>query len=226
MGTKRRRDKKQQFDSQPVIDTEVSPSVTDGEMPSSVTEERKSRKSKHSPHHKKRSPLLNYAILLASLIIILSGIHAARGILAPIFMATFLAVLLLPPLQWLRNKGLSQLTSLLIVILTVMVGGTIVTTMIGSQLTQFAKKLPDYRDQFDLKLKNYDLNLGDFIPFLKSSPEEKLPPESEQHSPDKTTSPNGTPSNEHSTLGRRSPTGHPLRGQQRSSRRSRVDHGS
>lgn len=113
------------------------------------------------------SSLTNFAILMASLIVVLAGIHATRTILAPIFMATFFAVLLLPPLRWLRQKGFSHGISLVVVSCTVAIIGLLTVTVIGSQLTQFAQNLPVYRNQFNEKLMNYNLDLGDFFPFLK-----------------------------------------------------------
>ena len=112
---------------------------------------------------------------------ILGGIHAAKTILAPIFMATFLAVLLLPPLRWLRSKGISQVTSLVIVILSVLIIGTTTTTIITTQLRQFARDLPSYRDRFNERLLNYNVDLGEIFPFLRES---KSAPETAPQSKD------------------------------------------
>ena len=117
-----------------------------------------------------KSHLINYAVILSCAIIILAGIHVARTILSPIFMATFFAVLLLPPLRWLRAKGFSEFSSLTVVILSVLICGMGVATIVGTQLTQFARSLPTLRRDFNEKLMNYDLDLGDFIPLLKTTP--------------------------------------------------------
>ena len=47
-------------------------------------------------------------------------------------------------------------------------------TVVGAQLAQFAKDIPTYRDLFNEELKSYNLNVGDFVPFLK---EEETPDE-------------------------------------------------
>ena len=118
---------------------------------------------------KNRSHLMNYVVILASIIVILAGIHAAKVVLAPVFMAIFLSVLLLPSLNWLRSKGISQFTSLVVVILTVLVIGTTTTTVITTQLREFALDLPRYRDRFNERLLNYNLDLSDIFPFLWES---------------------------------------------------------
>lgn len=115
---------------------------------------------------------MNYAAITASIVVILAGIHAARSVLAPVFMATFLAVLLLPPMKWLRSKGISQITSLVIVILTVLVIGTATTTILTTQLKQFADDLPRYRDRLSKTLLNHNIDFDDIFPFWKSSTEE------------------------------------------------------
>lgn len=120
---------------------------------------------------------MNYAAITASIVVILAGIHAAKSVLAPVFMATFLAVLLLPPMKWLRSKGISQITSLVIIILTVLVIGTATTTILTTQLKQFADDLPKYRDRLSKTLLNHNIDFDDIFPFWKSTSEEAPPAE-------------------------------------------------
>lgn len=119
----------------------------------------------------KQGVLKDYAVVLAAAIVILGGIHASRSILGPIFLAAFFSAMLVSPLRWLRSKGFSQAFSLWAVILFVLAIGLGTMTVVGAQLTQFAKDIPTYRDLFNDELKNYNLNLGDFIPFLKEDEE-------------------------------------------------------
>ncbi|MCF0234738.1 MAG: AI-2E family transporter [Thermoguttaceae bacterium] len=121
--------------------------------------------------------LLNYSAMLAAGVVILGGIHCARAILGPLFIAAFFAALLISPLRWLRSKGMSGAGALAIVILGVLFVGLVMITIVGAQLTQFAQNIPSYRDAFNEKLTSYNLDLGDFIPFLK---EDKKPAQPEQ----------------------------------------------
>lgn len=122
----------------------------------------------------KQGVLKDYAVVLAAAIIILGGIHASRSILGPIFLAAFFSAMLVSPLRWLRSKGFSQAFSLCAVIIFVLAVGLGTMTVVGAQLAQFAKDIPTYRDLFNEELKSYNLNVGDFVPFLK---EEETPDE-------------------------------------------------
>lgn len=115
----------------------------------------------------KQGVLKDYAVVLAAAIIILGGIHASRSILGPIFLAAFFSAMLFSPLRWLRSKGFSQAFSLCAVIIFVLAVGLGTMTVVGAQLAQFAKDIPTYRDLFNEQLKSYNLNVGDFVPFLK-----------------------------------------------------------
>ncbi|MDO4586419.1 MAG: AI-2E family transporter [Planctomycetia bacterium] len=117
----------------------------------------------------KKSQLINYAVILASIIIILAGVHFAKGILAPIFMATFLAVLLLPSTHWLQAKGLSQATSLTVVILSVLFIGILTTTILGTQLTSFVQNIPIYKNKFNEELRRFNISLSDLFPSLEDT---------------------------------------------------------
>lgn len=115
----------------------------------------------------KKGRLKDYSLILASIVVVLGGIHCARGILGPVFIAAFFAALLISPVQWLRSKGIAPWLSLTVVIIGVLTIGLGTITVVGAQLTQFAKNIPAYRDGFNEKLNNYNLNVDDFIPFLK-----------------------------------------------------------
>jgi len=133
----------------------------------------------------KQGVLKDYAVVLAAAIIILGGIHASRSILGPIFLAAFFSAMLFSPLRWLRSKGFSQAFSLCAVIIFVLAVGLGTMTVVGAQLAQFARDIPTYRDLFNDELKSYNLNVGDFVPFLK-----------ENETPDEPTEPTGEKSDE------------------------------
>ncbi|MDO5553999.1 MAG: AI-2E family transporter [Planctomycetia bacterium] len=130
----------------------------------------------------RKSHLTSYAVIAASIVVILAGVHAAKVILAPIFMATFFAVLLLPILTWLRKRGLSEVTSLTAIIVLVLVCGGAVTSILASQLTRFYLEIPEYRDRFSTQLMNYNINLQDYFPTLWRDKEEE-PASGQESSP-------------------------------------------
>jgi len=64
------------------------------------------KKKKSSRRRERPSALLHYAAIGASIIVILGGIHAVRGVLGPVFLAAFFTVLLIQPVNWLKRKGI------------------------------------------------------------------------------------------------------------------------
>ena len=115
------------------------------------------------------------------MVVILAGIHSARGVLGPLFLATFFAALLNTPVNWLKDRGFKQWLALTIVIIGVAVVGLSSMTIIGTQIAQFARNIPEYRDRFNETLEGYNLDAGEIFPFLKSDDEkEKEKPAEEE----------------------------------------------
>jgi len=124
----------------------------------------------------KQGALKNYSVILAAIVIVLAGLHETRSILGPIFLAIFFTVLLISPIKWLRSKGIAAWLSLTSVIIAVVGVAVMVTTLVATQLAQFAGNIPDYRDRFNDILSSYDLgfSVDEFLPgFLKSKDKAK-----------------------------------------------------
>ncbi len=128
--------------------------------------------------------LLKYAVILASMVVILAGIHFARGVLGPFFLATFFAVLLTSPINWLKSKGLPSWCALTVAVVGVAIVGLGTMTVVGAQLAQFAVNIPTYRDRFNATLESYDLDIGEFIPLLKSDKAKEEGEEVEEETPE------------------------------------------
>ena len=128
-----------------------------------------SMKKQEESDSKRSAPsrLKNYCVIISSIVIILAGLHAARSVLGPFLMATFFAALLVSPVNWLKSRGLASWLSLSVVIVGVLLVGGGAATIVGSQIAQFARDIPEYRHRFITTLESYNLDLGDVIPFLK-----------------------------------------------------------
>ncbi len=90
-------------------------------------------------------------IQLAAFVIVVLGMRAAQSILAPIFLAAFLAIICFPPLAWLRQKRVPTWLAL-----TLVAGGGIilmllVVSLVGPSLSNFSAKLPGYQDALTQK---------------------------------------------------------------------------
>ena len=127
----------------------------------------------------KPSLLLNYSVITAAMVVILAGLHAASSVLGPFLMAAFFAVLLISPVHWFQKRGVSGWLSLTIVIFGVLIIGGGAATLIGSQIAQFARDIPEYRHRFISTLESYNLDLGDVIPFLKEDGDKETEPETQ-----------------------------------------------
>ncbi|MBE0471171.1 MAG: AI-2E family transporter [Methyloprofundus sp.] len=90
----------------------------------------------------KHVPIL---VSLAAICIIIAGMKAAAPILNPLFLSIFIAVICLPPLAWLNNKGISSSLAVFLVVgvLFIVVGA--LGIYVVSSVDAFAKQLPVYQ---------------------------------------------------------------------------------
>ena len=124
------------------------------------------------------SLLKNYCVILSSIIVILAGVYSARSILGPFLLASFFAVLLVMPMNWLTSKGVCQWLALTVISIGVLLVGGGAATIVGSQIAQFASDIPEYRHRFITTLEENNLHIGDAIPFFREDTEPE--PELEQ----------------------------------------------
>jgi len=86
-----------------------------------------------------------FLLTLAAFVIVIAGLRAATDILIPFLLSLFIAIIVTPLLNWLREKGLPTWASILLVILIIVSFGFLVAIMVGSSLTDFSSSLPDYQ---------------------------------------------------------------------------------
>lgn len=80
-------------------------------------------------------------------VLIVAGLRAASGILNPVLMAAFLALLLQPLMARLRKWGVAGGIAVGLVVLAVVVSGLLLVTFVGVSLREFAVRIPDYREE-------------------------------------------------------------------------------
>ncbi len=83
-------------------------------------------------------------ITLASLVLVLAGLQAAKAILVPFLLAAFIAIISTSPMFWLQRKGLPTWLALLMVILGVLLFGLLMAGLIGTSVRDLSGSLPDY----------------------------------------------------------------------------------
>ena len=90
---------------------------------------------------------LKFLLASASIIILLAGLKAAQSLISPFLLAVFFALILTPPLAWLKKKGLPDTLAILVLSAAVFLLGLGVALIFSNSLTQFAGKLPTYKEK-------------------------------------------------------------------------------
>ena len=101
------------------------------------------------------TPLLRGLIGFACFVIIVAGMKASAELLAPLFMAAFLALLCAPIFAWLRSKRIPQSAAVALVLLLVVTLVGLFTIGIGTSLNEFSKQLPEFQLQLKDRLVEF-----------------------------------------------------------------------
>ncbi|HEX8391709.1 MAG TPA: AI-2E family transporter [Longimicrobium sp.] len=96
----------------------------------------------------RRSPL-PFLLGAASVVILIAGMRAASGILNPMLMAGFLALLFQPLTRRLRRWGMAGGLAVTLVVLAVVLTGLLLVAFVGVSLRQIAVEFPTYRTELE-----------------------------------------------------------------------------
>ncbi|MDR0870700.1 MAG: AI-2E family transporter [Planctomycetaceae bacterium] len=86
-----------------------------------------------------------FLLTTASVFIIFAGLKLSQSLVAPFLLAVFFALVLMPPLRWLKRKGLSDAVAVFTLSSLVFLFGLGMILVFSSSLTNFAGKLPEYQ---------------------------------------------------------------------------------
>lgn len=84
---------------------------------------------------------------LAAVVIIIGGLKAISHIITPFLLASFLAIICLPPLSWMQRKGIPSLLSFLILFSTVGFTFFLLFLAIKGTAESLVVKAPEYQDR-------------------------------------------------------------------------------
>lgn len=112
----------------------------------------------------------------ACFVVVIWGLWASQALVVPVLLAVFVAILCTPPLLWLKQKGLPAWAALVVVLLSVVVAGVLLGTIINSQVRAFLVEKDTYATNIEGKLESLNKKLVDMG--LGNSKPEK--PESEK----------------------------------------------
>lgn len=88
----------------------------------------------------------SFLIKAAAFTIVMAGLRAAQPLVVPFLVSVFLAVICLPTLQWLQEKGVPTALALLLIIAMVGSIGMGLVLVVGTSVTDFREQLPAYQD--------------------------------------------------------------------------------
>lgn len=102
------------------------------------------RMKKNSQQQMNASQIL---ISIASLVIVIAGMMAAKTILVPFLLSAFIAIVSAPTLFWMMNKGVPKWLSMTLVIFSVLVFGILVVSLVASSINDFSANIPAYEEK-------------------------------------------------------------------------------
>ena len=102
-----------------------------------------------------------FLIASAALIVIFAGLKAAQGLIAPILLALFFALILTPPLRWLKQKGMPEFLAISTLSAFVFLLGFGVVLIFSNSLARFAERLPEYSERVNVAYVTIDTWIND-----------------------------------------------------------------
>ncbi|MBT8347666.1 MAG: AI-2E family transporter [Desulfofustis sp.] len=84
---------------------------------------------------------------MAAFVVVVAGMKAASALIVPFLLAVFLAVICLPLLVWLKNKGVPQLLGLVVIVAMLIGVWTLVIILLGTTLADFTRNVPVYQQK-------------------------------------------------------------------------------
>lgn len=115
---------------------------------------------------------MHILLKLASLVVILAGIHAAADIIVQLLLALFFAIVLNPLVTWFIRRGVRRPAAITIVVVVMLIVLTALIGVLAASVNEFVAMLPKYNKELTAKV----LRLQEALPFLHIhiSPERML----------------------------------------------------
>ncbi|OSL45928.1 hypothetical protein EATG_03691 [Escherichia coli H605] len=115
---------------------------------------------------------MHILLKLASLVVILAGIHAAADIIVQLLLALFFAIVLNPLVTWFIRRGVQRPIAITIVVVVMLIALTALVGVLAASFNEFISMLPKFNKELTRKL----FKLQEMLPFLNlhMSPERML----------------------------------------------------
>lgn len=88
-----------------------------------------------------------FLVNAAAFVVLIAGIKAAEGLIIPIIMAAFLAVILTPAVLWLTSHRIPAGLAVMLIVLLVLCFEIVTAAFLGKSLADFSRNLPRYQQR-------------------------------------------------------------------------------
>ncbi|EGV31736.1 protein of unknown function UPF0118 [Thiorhodococcus drewsii AZ1] len=93
------------------------------------------------------SPAARFLLVAGAFVVVVAGLKAAANLITPFLLAVFIAVVLQPPIRYLRARGLPGWAAMLLVVAVLIGVGGAMVGLFSSSLNAFNTSLPDYQER-------------------------------------------------------------------------------
>jgi predicted PurR-regulated permease PerM len=109
---------------------------------------------------KTRTDVRGLLISLAAVVVLIYGLKAAQTIVVPFLLSVFLTVVGVPPLAWLRRKGVPNSVGVAIVVIGMVLVVVVLVSLIGTSVADFTSRIPYYQERLDQQITTILDRLG------------------------------------------------------------------
>jgi predicted PurR-regulated permease PerM len=96
-----------------------------------------------------RSGLPVTLLVLASSVVVIAGVRAARDLVVPFMLALFFAIIAAPGVNWLQRRRVPPAVAVLVVVIAMLSVLVVVGAMLGGSVNNFVAAIPQYQDRLD-----------------------------------------------------------------------------
>ncbi|NHZ73725.1 MAG: AI-2E family transporter [Nitrospirae bacterium] len=108
----------------------------------------------------RRTDFRGLLISLAAGVVLIYGLKAAQAIVVPFLLSVFLTVVGVPPLAWLRRKGVPNAVAVGLVVVGMVLVVVLMVSLIGTSVADFTSRIPYYRERLDQQITTLLESLG------------------------------------------------------------------
>ena len=91
----------------------------------------------------------NLLISAAALVVVIAGMQAAASLLVPFLLAAFIAIVCLPPMNWLVRHRIPAGLAIVLITIALLLVGSLVAAFVGASIADFSQNLPTYQSRLN-----------------------------------------------------------------------------